>query len=49
VREVRLVIDGLPRAVGAPFAIDWTLAPGHHRLRVEAEGHGSDEVAITVE
>ena len=48
-REVRLVIDGLPRALGAPFALDWILTPGHHRLRVEADGLGGDEVEITVE
>lgn len=48
-REVRFVIDGLPRAARAPFALDWPLAPGHHRIRVEAEGLGSDGVEITVE
>ena len=49
VREVRLVIDGLPRVVAAPFALDWTLTPGHHRLRVEADGLGGDGVELTVE
>ena len=46
---VRFVIDGASRTVAAPFALDWPLAPGHHLLRVEAEGLGSDGVEITVE
>ena len=49
VREVRFVIDGIPRLAIAPFAFDWTLTPGHHHLRVEADGLGSDGVEITVE
>jgi len=49
VREVRLVIDGVARAVPSPFTLDWTLTPGHHRLRVEADGLSGDEVDITVE
>jgi penicillin-binding protein 1C len=49
VRAVRFVIDGTSRAVAAPFALDWPLVPGHHRLRVEAEGQVRDEVEITVE
>jgi hypothetical protein len=49
VREVRFVIDGAPRTVATPFAMDWPLAPGHHLLRVEAEGLGSDGVEITLE
>ncbi len=49
VREVRFVVDGVPRVAASPFAIDWTLAPGHHRVRVEADGLGGDEVEITVE
>lgn len=48
-REVRFVIDGASRTVIAPFALDWPLAPGHHRVRVEAEGLGSDGVEFTVE
>ena len=46
---VRFVIDGASRTVATPFALDWPLAPGHHLLRVEAEGLGSDGVEITVE
>lgn len=49
VRAIRFVIDGIPRNAAAPFAIDWTLTPGHHRVRVEADGLGGDEVEITVE
>jgi penicillin-binding protein 1C len=49
VREVRFVIDGIPRIAAAPFALDWTLTPGHHALRVEADGLGGDGVEITVE
>ncbi len=49
VSTVRFVIDGASRTVAAPFALDWPLAPGHHLLRVEAEGLGSDGVEITVE
>ena len=48
-REVRFVIDGIPRIAAAPFALDWTLTPGHHRIRVEADGLGGDDVEITVE
>lgn len=49
VRAIRFVIDGIPRVAAAPFALDWTLTPGHHRIRVEADGLGGDEVEITVE
>jgi penicillin-binding protein 1C len=48
-REVRFVIDGIPRVAVAPFVLDWTLVPGHHRIRVEADGLGGDGVEITVE
>jgi penicillin-binding protein 1C len=48
-RAVRFVIDGIPRAAAAPFAVDWMLVPGHHRIRVEADGLGGDEIEITVE
>jgi hypothetical protein len=48
-RVIRFVIDGIPHSASAPFALDWTLAPGHHRIRVEADGLGGDEVEITVE
>lgn len=49
VPEVRFLIDGHPRVVRAPFAITWPLAPGPHRLRVEAGGQGADEVTFDVE
>jgi penicillin-binding protein 1C len=49
VGEVRFVIDGQARAVRAPFAMEWPLVPGQHRLRVEGEGVGSDEVEFEVE
>jgi penicillin-binding protein 1C len=49
VTEVRFVIDGRARAVRAPFAVEWALAPGHHSLRVEADGASGDEVAFDVE
>jgi penicillin-binding protein 1C len=47
--EVRFVVDGRARAVRAPFALTWPLAPGSHRLRVEAEGLGADEVTFEVD
>lgn len=49
VAELRFVIDGRARAVRAPFAVEWPLAPGSHRVRVEAEGATSDEVGFEVE
>ena len=49
VAEVRFVIDGRARAVKAPFAVEWSLSPGSHRVRVEADGVGSDEVDFEVE
>ena len=48
-REVRFLIDGIPRIARAPFTVDWTLTPGPHRIRVEADGLGGDGVEITVE
>lgn len=49
VTEVRFVIDGHARAVRAPFSVSWPLMAGSHRLRVESEGAGSDEVTFEVE
>jgi penicillin-binding protein 1C len=50
VRHVRFVIDGRPTDVRAPFALDWRLAGGAHRLHVEADGAAaSDGVEFWVE
>ncbi len=49
VEALRITIDGQPRTLRAPFEVAWALAPGEHRVRVEAEGAGSDEVSFTVE
>jgi penicillin-binding protein 1C len=49
VKEVRFVIDGRTQVVRAPFAVRWPLAPGEHRMRVEADGAGADEVTFEVE
>jgi penicillin-binding protein 1C len=49
VTEIRVVVDGRATRVAAPFSFAWPLAPGHHHLRVEADGAGSDEVEIDVE
>ncbi len=48
VSEVRLIVDGRPRTVKAPFVVDFPLTPGEHRVRVEGEG-GSSEVEFFVE
>ena len=48
VGEVRFVIDGHPRLVRAPFTVSWPLAPGPHRLRVESDAAGSDEIEFEV-
>jgi penicillin-binding protein 1C len=49
VGEVRLVLDGRPRPLRAPFSISLPLAAGEHRIRAEAGGAGADEVGFTVE
>lgn len=49
IQEVRLLIDGQPRVLRAPFRIPWAMVPGDHRVRVEADGVAGDEVAVTVE
>ncbi|MEP7120602.1 MAG: penicillin-binding protein 1C [Byssovorax sp.] len=49
IHAIRFVIDGIPHRATAPFALDWPLAPGHHRIRVEADDQGGDEVEITVD
>ncbi|MFO0762493.1 MAG: penicillin-binding protein 1C [Byssovorax sp.] len=42
VREVRLVIDGYPRAITAPFRVDFVLTPGAHHVAIEGAGTRSD-------
>ncbi|XXX71777.1 penicillin-binding protein 1C [Sorangium sp. So ce134] len=50
VRRARFVLDGRPIEVGPPFSLDWPLAAGEHRLRVEADGvSAGEEIAFTVE
>jgi penicillin-binding protein 1C len=49
ITEVRFVIDGRAQAVRAPFALSWPLVAGRHRIRVEADGAGADEVEIEVD
>jgi penicillin-binding protein 1C len=50
VRRVRFVLDGRAIDVSAPYALDWRLAGGAHRLRVEAEGAAaSDDVEFWVD
>ncbi|MFT3769853.1 MAG: penicillin-binding protein 1C [Minicystis sp.] len=49
ITEVRFVIDGLIRTARAPFALTWPLAAGRHRLRVEADGAGMDEIDFEVD
>ncbi len=47
--EVRVSVDGRARAVRAPFTLSVPLAVGEHRVRVEADGAGMDEVGFSVE
>ncbi|WP_437496862.1 penicillin-binding protein 1C [Sorangium sp. So ce1099] len=50
VRRARFVLDGRPIEVGPPFALDWPLVAGVHRLRVEADGApAGEEIAFSVE
>ncbi|WP_438037170.1 penicillin-binding protein 1C [Sorangium sp. So ce204] len=50
VPRVRFVLDGRPIEVGPPFALDWPLVAGAHRLRVDADGAAaSEEIAFSVE
>jgi penicillin-binding protein 1C len=49
VDEVRITVDGHARPLKAPFAISLPLTPGEHRVRVEAEGAGADEVGFSVD
>jgi penicillin-binding protein 1C len=49
VAEVRITVDGQARALRAPFALSVPLTPGEHRVRVEAEGAGADEVGFSVD
>ncbi|KYF65753.1 penicillin-binding protein 1C [Sorangium cellulosum] len=50
VRRARFVLDGRPIEVGPPFALDWPLVAGAHRLRVEADGASAgEEIAFSVE
>ncbi|WP_437283287.1 penicillin-binding protein 1C [Sorangium sp. So ce375] len=50
VARVRFVLDGRPIEVGPPFALDWPLAAGAHRLRIDADGaRASEEIAFSVE
>ena len=49
VAEVRITVDGHARALRAPFALSLPLTPGEHRVRVEAEGAGADEVGFSVD
>ncbi|WP_437301981.1 penicillin-binding protein 1C [Sorangium sp. So ce388] len=50
VRRARFVLDGRPIDVGPPFALDWPLAAGVHRLRVEADGApAGEEISFSVE
>lgn len=49
-REVRFVVDGrLTTVKDAPFSLDWPLAPGDHRVRVEAAGAASEEIEFAVD
>ncbi len=36
-RGVRVVIDGVPRPLRAPFAIEWPLTAGEHHVKIEAD------------
>lgn len=50
VPRVRFVLDGRPIEVGSPFALDWPLVAGAHRLRIDADGAAaSEEIAFSVE
>ncbi|WP_437539650.1 penicillin-binding protein 1C [Sorangium sp. So ce726] len=50
VPRVRFVLDGRPIEVGPPFALDWPLVAGAHRLRIDADGAAaSEEIAFSVE
>jgi len=49
IREVRIVVDGQPRTVRAPFQMTWAMVLGEHRVRAEADGVAGDEVDLTVE
>jgi hypothetical protein len=42
VAEIRLLIDGQARPVGAPFNVDLPLSPGAHWIRAEADGAMSE-------
>ncbi|WP_242516393.1 penicillin-binding protein 1C [Sorangium cellulosum] len=50
VRRARFVLDGRPIEVGPPFALDWPLVAGAHRLRAEADGaRAGEEIEFRVE
>ncbi len=49
VAEVRMTLDGRVSVLRAPFELSWALVAGEHRVRVEVEGVGSDEVGFGVE
>ncbi|APR79679.1 Multimodular transpeptidase-transglycosylase [Minicystis rosea] len=49
ITDVRFVIDGIVHPARAPFAITWPLRAGHHRMRVEVDGMGQDEIEIDVD
>ena len=49
VHAVRFVVDGRPRTTAAPFIVPFALTPGHHTVRVEADGAASDEASFDVD
>ncbi|WP_437594685.1 penicillin-binding protein 1C [Sorangium sp. So ce1000] len=50
VARARFVLDGHPVEIGPPFALDWPLVAGAHRLRVEADGAAAgEEIEFSVE
>jgi penicillin-binding protein 1C len=49
VHAVRFVVDGRARIASAPFVVPFPLVPGHHTVRVEADGAASDEASFDVD
>ncbi len=49
VSEIRIAVDGRTQVLRAPFTLSFPLAPGEHRVRVEAGSAGADEVGFGVD
>jgi penicillin-binding protein 1C len=49
VHAVRFVVDGRSRVAAAPFVVPFALTPGHHTVRVEADGAAPDEASFDVD